>query len=194
MKIFEKDRAPEVRQRPRRFDAGGAVPRANRCRRADCDEIRAEIDGQTAAIGGRLERIDPALANSYRSAVRALTGNSRVSADFGKLICETILGALKALAPDERVADWTDDPAFFTRAMTPTRSARLHYLFREIEDPMLIDCIERDVEQLLVYVAGQSAMGSTDGYALGEPAREFLRLKFEQVLASLLSGTRRRAA
>ncbi|MFZ1336833.1 MAG: hypothetical protein WAR99_15500, partial [Saprospiraceae bacterium] len=99
-----------------------------------------------------LPKISIHLLNMWKGAIESITSNNpdRVRQSTSSLR-ELFTHLMKALAPDKEIRIWTQDAGYYHNN-NPTRRARLHFIFKNINLAPLNDFVEKEVEAMLAFI------------------------------------------
>lgn len=99
-----------------------------------------------------LPKFDTGLYNMWKGAIETLNSqNSDRIRHFITSIRELFTHLFQRLAPDKDVKTWTNDPAHFFNNR-PTRKTRLLYIFRNINDKLFADFLQKDIETTIALI------------------------------------------
>lgn len=133
-----------------------------------------------------LSNLNPDLKNLYIGALEALNSNNvdRVR-HYSSSLRDLFTHALHLLSPDEKLKVWSKDPAHFHNKR-PTRSARMLYIARKINDDKFKKFINSDIKSTLEFIdlfhCGTHKIKSS----YSEVQLSIMRTKMEETLIFLI--------
>lgn len=104
------------------------------------------------SLSEHLPKFDAGLYNMWKGAIETLNSkNSDRIRHFITSIRELFTHLFQRLASDTDVKIWTNDPAHFFNGR-PTRKTRLLYIFRNINDKLFADFLQKDIETTIALI------------------------------------------
>lgn len=104
------------------------------------------------SLSEHLPKFDAGLYNMWKGAIETLNSqNSDRIRHFITSIRELFTHLFLRLASDTDVKTWTNDPVHFFNGR-PTRKTRLLYIFRNINDKLFADFLQKDIETTIALI------------------------------------------
>lgn len=119
----------------------------------DEEVLKSEIIYENEiSLSEHLPKFDAGLYNMWKGAIETLNSqNSDRIRHFITSIRELFTHLFQRLASDKDVKTWTNDPGHFYNGR-PTRKTRLLYIFRNINDKLFADFLQKDIETTIALI------------------------------------------
>lgn len=119
----------------------------------DEEVLKSEIIYENEiSLSEHLPKFDAGLYNMWKGAIETLNSqNSDRIRHFITSIRELFTHLFQRLASDTDVKTWTNDPLHFFNGR-PTRKTRLLYIFRNINDKLFADFLQKDIETTIALI------------------------------------------
>ncbi len=119
----------------------------------DEEVLKSEIIYENEiSLSEHLPKFDTGLYNMWKGAIETLNSqNSDRIRHFITSIRELFTHLFQRLASDTDVKTWTNDPVHFFNGR-PTRKTRLLYIFRNINDKLFADFLQKDIETTIALI------------------------------------------
>lgn len=155
---------------------------------AFCEELNGELAEEAgASLPGLLDAYVPAVLSMWRGARSAIASTNPDNGRHVTVSLREALGhVLHALAPDEMVKAWTQDPKHFDRGR-PTRRARLLYICRGVDCESFARFVEADVNAAIAFLDLLNRETHRAGPPLHERHLKVIFARAEGLLLFLLS-------